>query len=116
MFIGKLITPVLFTDLDTQVEIGYLPANAIITDIKVLVGTLFNSATTAVLAVGTAADEDKFADAVDISSAGPATVSLLLAGQLQSATEPTQLFALFEETGTAATTGALYVIVEYAQL
>jgi hypothetical protein len=94
----------------------YLPAGAIIIGTDVYVNTVFNAATTNVVTVGTnsssynnivaAADADETATGLtqNIKPTGTAL------GPLSA---DAQVFAKYDQTGTAATTGKCYVIIKY---
>ena len=59
----------------TSTSMGFLPPNAYITDIKVLVTTAFNAGGTDVVDIGDETTATKYADDVDVSSTGSATVT-----------------------------------------
>lgn len=111
--ISKIIT---FADAGTAVEVGNIPPNSIIVDIKVTIGTAFNSSGTDLVDVGTSADDDHFAAAVDVSSAGQATVTQLNNGAVLSSTASTPIEALYAQSVADADAGSGYVTVVYDQL
>jgi len=96
----------------TSFLIGYLPPNAYITDIKVLVTTAF---TGGVLDVGTSATAAAFANDVDISSQGVATVTAVGGtwGTIQSTADQTAVHGVVVAAGTTLPAGAARVTVEY---
>ena len=100
----------------TQYSMGKIPANAVVIGTTVGVTTVFNATTTNVLIVGTSGDDDALVaaagvdeTAVAVTRVAPAT----LAGRL-STTAEVEVFTKFTQSGTAATTGAAWVVVEYA--
>jgi hypothetical protein len=101
------------TTSTTSFSVGYLPPNSYITDIKVLVTTAF---TGGVLDVGNATTAAAYADDVDISSQGVATVSAVGGtwGTVQSTTDQTEIKAIVVAAATTLPAGAGKVIVEYA--
>lgn len=100
----------------TQYSMGAIPANAVVLGTTVGVTTVFNAATTNVLIVGTSGDDDALvaAGGVDETAVGVTRVApATLAGKL-SASADTEIFVKYTQTGTAATTGAAWIVVEYA--
>jgi hypothetical protein len=106
-------------DTDATVEVGRLPANAVVTSTVVNVTQAFNAATTNVLIVGTAADNDALVDAstsgssvtegtVGVYSCAPAT----LGGRMSSSAETT-IYAKYSQSGTAASAGVAVINVFY---
>ena len=92
--------------------IGYLPPNAYITAIKVLVTTDF---TDGVLDVGTTASANAFADDVSLNGTGSKTVtSTAQWGAIQSTSEQTAVKGIVVITGTALAAGSAKVVVEFA--
>lgn len=99
----------------TQYKIGRLPKGATVLRTVVGVTTAFNAATTNVLIVGTAADDDALVaaagvdeSAVAVTSVAPAT----LAGAVAPSAD-TDIYVKYTQSGTAATAGAAWVVVEY---
>lgn len=87
-----------------------LPANAIVVGGALTVTTAWNSATTATLKLGDAADDDRYtASAIDLKTA--ARTALTLTGYKHTVGE--WLKALIAQTGAAATAGAARLEVEY---
>jgi len=102
-----------FTFADTtSFTIGYLPPNAYITDIKVLVPTSFEDG---VLDVGDGTTANKYADDVSLNTTGPATVTANAQyGLVQDANDQTEIKGIVVATGTGLSVGAAKVVVEYA--
>lgn len=93
-----------------KVPLGTLPAGAIVTGALVKVTEAFNAATTNVLTVGTAADDDAIITATDVDETEvDTTVTFAAYGYYASVDTP--LFIKYAQTGTAATTGAVTVIL-----
>lgn len=99
----------------TPLLMGTLPKGAVVTGTTIGIKTVFNAGTTNVLIVGTAADDDALVaaggvdeTAVAVTRVAPAT----LAGNLASAAD-TDIYVEYTQSGTAATTGAAWVAVEY---
>jgi len=97
----------------TSFSIGYLPPNAYITDIKVLVTTAFDDG---VLDVGDATTANKYTNDVDITSQGVATVTAAGGtwGTVQSIADQTEVKGIVVAAGTTLVGGAAKVVVEYA--
>lgn len=104
-----------FGDDATPVSMGTLPPNSIITAIKVLVSIAFNSTGTDLVIVGTSLDDNKFADAVDVSAVGSASVTQLLTGVIEDASASTEIFAEYNQSIVDAANGACKVVIEYFQ-
>lgn len=93
-----------------------LPAGAIITRTDVLVTTAFNAATTNVLSVGI--EPTTFTNIVTTAQAVAGTAGLKsnlppTGTALGPLAADSDVYALYTQTGTAATAGAAYVIIEY---
>jgi len=93
-----------------KVPLGTLPAGAIITGMLVKVSEVFNAATTNVLTVGTAADDDAVIGGTDVDELLVDT-TVTFAGYGYQVTADTTLYIKYAQTGTAATTGAATVVV-----
>lgn len=93
-----------------KVPLGTLPAGAIVTHALVKITAAFNAATTNVLTVGTAADDDALLTDADIDeSVVQTTLTFAAAGYTVSVDTP--LFIKYAQTGTAATAGAATIII-----
>ena len=96
------------------VQVGTLPAGAIVLRAGVVVTTAFNAASTNVLDIGTTADDDGF-----VVDAAMGTVGVIFGTTLATSNDvgplaaDTSVIATHAQTGTAATTGEGYVWVEY---
>lgn len=94
------------------VEIGALPAGALVLETIVRVKTAFNAGTTNVIKVGTSADDDEFIEAGDVAEGALGTTfSDRSAGIVMTA--DTSVYVEYTQTGTAATTGEADVIITY---
>jgi hypothetical protein len=103
-----------FTYTDTtSFSIGWLPPNAYITDIKVIITTDF---TDGVLDVGDASTAAKYVNDQSLNGTGPQTVSAVGVtwGAVESTTDQTEVKGIVVATGTGLSAGAAKVIVEYA--
>lgn len=105
---------------DTGIATGngkqYLPKGAVIIGTDVVVTTAFNAATTNVLSIGTEAST--YTNIVTTAQAIAGTAGLkanlaptgLALGPLAA---DAQVFALYTQTGTAATAGVAVIVVKY---
>ena len=97
------------------VQFGVLPAGSVVARTWVQVTTVFNAATTNVLVVGVAADDDALMTSA-VAVAGTAG-NKIQSGPAATLTTPTAadvaVFAKYTQSGTAATTGRAVVMVEY---
>jgi hypothetical protein len=94
----------------------WLPKGALIVGADVYIGTAFNASTTNVLTVGTNATS--YNNIVAAADADETTVALtkgikptgIALGPLAA---DAQVFAMYAQTGTAATTGSAVVVISY---
>lgn len=94
----------------------FLPAGAIVLRTAVLITTVFNAATTNVLSIGFEASTyaNLATSAQTISGTAGMKKDLIATGTaLVPLAADSQVFALYTQTGTAATTGVAYVVIEY---
>ena len=106
---------IVYTDT-TAITVGNVPPNSIIVDIKVTVGTAFDAGGADYIDIGDSTTAAKFADNVDVSSTGQATVTQLNNGAVLSSTASTPIKAVYIPASTAATAGSGYVTIVYDQL
>lgn len=98
------------TAYGTAEEAFDLPSNAVLIGGDVVVKTPWNSATTATLKLGDAADDDRYtASAIDLKTAG--RTALTITGYKHTVAEA--LKALVAQTGAGATAGAARVTIQY---
>jgi hypothetical protein len=101
-----------FISTDDFTKVGTLPAGAVIYDAIVKVTTAFNAGTTNYINVGIVGDDDGIVDQGDLD---------LTAVEWQSSrrgcdltfTSDTHVYVTYDQSGTAATTGAAEIIVAY---
>lgn len=95
------------------IVVGAIPSGARITRCVVYVDTAFNAATTNEFQLGTAADPDAYveADDVDLTVTGAVEVTDRVA--VTTFSSDTTVYLQYDQTGTAATTGAGAVLIEY---
>lgn len=90
-----------------------LPANCIITDILVRVGTAFNAGTTNVLTVGqNSSTYNDMVNAGDVDETAIASTRVTRGVGL-SLTADVDVYVMYVQTGTAATAGAAEIIIAY---
>jgi hypothetical protein len=98
----------------TGVEIGTIPAGSFVAGVHVHVITAFNAATTNVLVVGTAADDDGFATtAATLPGATGMKLNLTGAQSGDTLTVDTPVVMKYTQTGTAASAGAAAILVNF---
>ena len=103
-----------FGDDGTPVSMGSLPPNSQIIDIQVPVTTAFDSSGTDLVIVGISSDDNRYATAIDVSSAGAASVTQLIFG-VEDVNASTEVFAEYNQSVTDAAAGACTVIMSYIQ-
>jgi hypothetical protein len=97
----------------TGVLVGTLPAGAQIVDCLVNITTVFNAATTNVMNVGTTGTGAEVATSAVII-AGTAGVKKGVAFySLGIMAADTDIWVSYTQTGTAATTGVAYIVIQY---
>ena len=109
---------VVFEANATTTDIATLPANSQIFQITVDVTTVFNAASTNTLDLGDDSTADQYADALALGSLARvlATSDVSQIGNLiDIGTSDITVTATYNQTGTAATTGAATVTVLYLQ-
>jgi hypothetical protein len=109
---------VVFGDDGSTTVVATVPANSQIYQIAVDVTTAFDAATTNTFDLGDGTTADKYADALDVSSAARvlATSDVSQIGNLiDIGTSDVDVTVTYNQTGTAATAGAATVTVLYIQ-
>ena len=109
---------VVFEANATTTDIATLPANSQIFQITVDVTTVFNAASTNTLDLGDGSTADQYADALPLGTLARvlATSDISQIGNLiDIVTSDVTVTATYNQTGTAATTGAATVTVLYLQ-
>ena len=100
--------------LASGIAVGAIPAGSFVLPAHVHVTTAFNAATTNVLVVGTAADDDGFVTSAG-AIAGTAGLKTNLVGAQSGValTADAEVVVKFTQTGTAATAGVAEIVVPY---
>lgn len=119
----RIVKKLTFSDLGTTVNLGDVPA-CIVTEVKSVKTVDFNSGTTATVSVGidysdaTASSTSALVATANLLAAvaqGPTTLSFV-DNALSVITVPATLTATLAATGTAATAGETYIVVDYQPL
>lgn len=98
----------------TGVEIGTIPAGSFVSSVSAHIITAFNAATTNVLVVGTAADDDGFALSAGVIAGTTGVKNGLVGAQSgDTLTADTPVVVKFTQTGTAATAGEAQVLLHF---
>lgn len=98
--------------LSDGLQIGTLPAGAMVTGIQVVIDTAFNAGTNNNLTLGTTASGADIAASATVV-AGTAGAKTSTAGLTLLLTADTPVFAKYAQTGTAATAGKARVGIQY---
>lgn len=105
------------TGIGTGVLIGpdALPQGAFILGVWVEIVTVFNAVTTNVLTVGTnATSYNNIVNAGDVNELATGVTQVTRGlGRSLAASADTQVFVMYTQTGTAATTGQAVIVIEY---
>lgn len=103
--------------IGTGVLIGpdALPQGAFILGVWVEIVTVFNAVTTNVLTVGTnATSYNNIVNAGDVNEAATGVTMVTRGlGRSLTAAADTQVFVMYTQTGTAATTGQAIIVIEF---
>lgn len=103
-----------FADDGSVLTLGKIPAGAAVIRGGVVVTTAFNAGSTNVLDIGTSADDDGFATDLALGTVGVIVADeMATSNDTYSASADVTITATVDLTGTAATTGAGIVWVEY---
>ena len=120
--VQQLFGTIVFGAAASTATIGYLPPNAVMTNMHVDVQTAFDSGTSDTLTIGhgafgsTSADVDEFEAAVDVkTAAGRIALTALQGGAVISASDSVPITVTYTPVGTAATAGTCTVVFEYLQ-
>lgn len=123
--IGKSVqtleADIVFQAAAKTTEIGVLPEDAYMNDIKVTVIVASDAGTTDTLTIGhgafgsTAADPDFFETSIDFKAAGIATLTLLKRHEVISNSDGVPITVTQTPVGTAATVGSAKVVFEFNQ-
>lgn len=97
----------------TAVTIGTIPAGAIIKDAYAVVTTAFDSGTSDLLDMGTSGDPNGFMTAVSVAAAGKKAADELATSDDLVTSAETTVSATWTGAGTAATAGAMELVVEF---
>jgi hypothetical protein len=104
------------TGIATGVGKQFLPAGAIIIGTDVHVAAVFNAGTTNVLTIGTnAATYDNIIAAADVNEAATGLTQNVkpTGAALGPLAADVRVFAMYTQTGTAASAGDAYVVIKY---
>jgi hypothetical protein len=99
------------------VQVGTLPAGALVLRAYVVVTTVFNFGTNNLVKVGIVGSDASILSTVSLTAAGVIAATSVLTTAAAASTAPsvdTQIIATTLCTGTAGTAGQAYVVVEYA--
>ena len=114
-----LRAPINFTNLGTVsiVQLGTLPAGAIVLRAYVVINQVFNWGTNNLLKVGIVGSDASILSTVSLVATGVITATSVLATAPATSTSPivdTQIIITSLMTGTVATAGVASVVLEYA--
>lgn len=112
-FLRKTVT---YRNNGSAVEVGVIPANAVVINAGVVVTTAFNAGSTNVLDIGTSGDDDGFATDLALGTIGRIAADELATSNDLYSTSDVTITATVALSGTAATAGEGIVYVEYLPL
>lgn len=101
------------TGIAAVVQVGTIPASAIVLRGGVIVTTAFNAGSTNVLDIGTSADDDGFATDLALGTIGVIVADEMATSNDMNSTSNISVTATLALTGTAPTAGAGTVWIEY---
>lgn len=97
---------------DDSIQVGTLPAGAVVYDAIVKVTTAFNAGTNNLINIGIVGDDDGLLDETDIDATS-AEVQSSRRGCDLSFADDTPVYVTYDQSGTAATAGVAEIIVMY---
>lgn len=109
-FLAKSID---YTDDGSTITLGVIPPGAAVIRGGVVVTTAFNAGSTNVLDIGTSGDTDGFATDLALGTVGVIVADEMATTNDAYSTSASTIQCVVDLTGTAATTGAGIVWVEY---
>ena len=95
------------------VTVGVLPPKAIVTDVWAVVTTAFNAGSTNSVDIGTSGDTNGFATGISTTAAGRIAADEMAATDDLYSTAESTIVVTHVQTGTAATAGEGYVVVQF---
>jgi hypothetical protein len=95
------------------VTVGKLPPKAVVTDVWAVVTTAFNAGSTNSIDIGTSGDTNGFATGISTTAAGRIAADEMAANDDVYSTSESTIVATHVQTGTAATAGEGFVVVQY---
>ena len=98
----------------STVEVGTVPANALVLRVGIIIQTAFNAGTTNTADVGYVGATTAYFSAQALGSVAVAAATMTAANMFPSTSAATPIFVRYNTSGTAATTGAAVVYVEFA--
>ena len=117
--VNYLRAPITFTNLGTVsiVQVGTLPAGAVVLRAYVVVNQVFNWGTNNLLKVGIVGSDASIISSASLLALGNiAATAVLTAAATITPTVDTQIIATSLATGTQATTGSGFIIIEYCPI
>lgn len=113
--IGYLRAPITFgLGYTGTKQVGTLPAGCVVLRSYIVVKTAFNNGSTNTMTIGTVASPASFGTGIALGTVGVITGGTALATSATvTPTVDTPVVAVMASTGSAATTGAGEVVVEY---
>ena len=114
-----LRAPVNFTTLGTTsiVQVGTLPAGAVVLRAYVVVNQVFNWGTNNLLKVGIVGSDASIISSASLLALGIiSATAVLTAAATITPTVDTQIIATSLATGTQATTGSGFIVIEYCPM
>jgi hypothetical protein len=101
------------------VQVGTLPAGAVVLRAYVVITTAFNAGTNNFLKVGIVGSDASILSTVTLTAVGLISITSVLVSATATTTAPvvdTQIIATSLMTGTVATAGAAVIVVEYCPM
>ena len=117
--INYLRAPITFTSLGTVsiVQVGTLPAGAVVLRAYVVINQVFNWGTNNLLKVGIVGSDASIISSASLVATGIiSATAVLTAAATITPTVDTQIIATSLATGTQATTGSGFIIIEYCPM
>lgn len=115
--IHYLIKEVNYSDgASAVVTVGKVPANSVVLNAYAVVTTAFNAGTGNVMDIGTSGDEDGLATDIALGTIGRISADEFATSNDLYVTSDTTFTATLALTGTAASAGKAFVVIEFAPI
>jgi len=101
------------TGIAAGVIMGTIPSGSLITNVEISVTTAFNAATTNNLLLGSSGADNTYVQTADAAAGTLGAKNVTRAFALGPVATDIDVYVSYTQTGTAATAGVAYIVVNY---